>query len=133
MRLQYVLEMDEEQAQIITAALEFYARISAGQWNELAELVLDIRDDEYCEKRDALANGLTELRRIAFPDLPSNASYGVASNPDACRAWELYTVLRHRIAWTRQPEGGIAVCFNEPISFSGKPLAKCIVREVSGE
>ena len=133
MRLQYVLEMDEEQAQILTAALEFYARMSIGQWSELAELVLDMRDNDYCEKRDALANGLKKLRRIAFPDLGDTASYSVASNPYTCRAWEFYTVLRHRIAWTRHPDGGMAVCFYAPISFSGKPLAKCIVREASGE
>jgi hypothetical protein len=132
-RLQYVLEMDAEQANILTAALELYARISVGQWNELADLTLDLRDDEYCEKRDDLIDGLKKLRRIAFPDLGDNASYSVTSNPYTCRAWELYTVLRHRIAWTRHPEGGMAVCFYEPISFSGKPLAKCSVKEAEND
>ena len=121
----YILEMNEDQAQILTDALEFYARMSIGQWNELAELVLNLDDDEYVDKERKMVNRLMKLRYIAFPDLPIDASYSVTSKPLACLAWELYTVVRHRIAWTNHPEGGMTVNFDPPISFTGVPLAEC--------
>lgn len=129
----YILEMNEDQAQILTDALEFYARMSIGQWKELADISLDMRDDEYFEKREALVNGLKKLRAIAYPELPYDGSYSVTAKPLACLAWELYTVMRHRIAWTNHPEGGIIVDFDDPISFSGIPLAECNAVERQGK
>lgn len=132
-KTKYVLEMDEEQVVTINAALEFYARIMVGQWQEIGERCLDLADDDYCDKKEKLDKGLAKLRPIAFPDLPADlsASRGVTAVDKALSAWEIYEVLRHRLAWTRYPEGGWGVDFQKPISFSGKELVKCTVKEDS--
>lgn len=74
---------------------------------------------------------MEKSRRIIFPDLPHTlaASLGIRAVDKAALAWELYTVIRHRIAWTNNPEGGYGCHFDKPISFSGKELAKCEVLE----
>lgn len=123
----YIIEVDDEQADIIRNSLEFYARILIGQWQEIGYHCLDLRDEDYVHKFDCLKKGLGALRPFAFPDLPPNldSSYGVTNRPVPCRAWEIYTTIRHRLAWTRHPEGGITVDFGRPISYSGKPLPRC--------
>lgn len=128
----YVLEMDEEQADIVKDALEFYTRILIGQWQELGYKCLDMKDIDYRQKLTALKEGLRKLRPIAFPELPADlsASYGVTSRVLPCRAWEIYTVIRHRLAWTKHPEGGMTRDYDKPVNYSSKPLAKCEVKSV---
>ena len=125
--LRYVLEMSAEQAKMTSKALELYARLRIGQWRELDYLCLDLSDDDYCEKRDELVSRLLAARAVAYPELgrSEGRSYGIGMFPDADLAWELHEVLRHRIAWTEHPEGGITVNFDRPISLRGNELAKC--------
>lgn len=126
----YIIEMNEEQLVTVNTALEFYARMMIGQWQEIGTHCLDFADDDYCEKKEKLDEGLAKLRPIAFPDLPADlsASHGVMAVDKALSAWEIYEVLRNRLAWTKNPEGGWSVDFQKPISFSGKELVKCTVK-----
>jgi len=128
--MKYILEMDEEQAILTKSALEFYARIIIGQWNMIGELCLDLHDEGYAKKKDALDEGMYDLRKIVYPDLPKGASYGVTSKEKSCLVWEIYQVLRHCMAWTRSPKGGWKVEFDKPISFSGHELPKCWAKEI---
>ena len=43
-------------------------------------------------------------------------------------AWDLQQVIRYRLAWDRNPEGGIQVIFDEPLKSSQEPLA-CIKKQ----
>jgi hypothetical protein len=128
----YILEMSEEQADIVKDALEFYSRILIGQWQELGYKCLDMKDKDYPSKMNTLKRGLATLRPLAFPELPADlsASYGVTSRVLPCRTWEIYTVLRYRLAWTKHPEGGMARDYDEPVNYSSKPLPKCEVKSV---
>ena len=132
--IRYALDMSEEQARITKGALEFYARVLIGQWGELSELCLNIGDEDYLEKKEKLDAGLANLRQIAFSDLPKSlsASYGITKVSRATEAWEIYQVLRHRIAWTMFPEGSWSVDFQPPISFSGKELPTCTSKKRRG-
>jgi len=38
-------------------------------------------------------------------------------------AWDLQQVIRHRLAWDRNPKGGIQVSFDDPLKSSREPLA----------
>ena len=127
----YTLELNEEQTQVMLNVLEFYARMAIGQWNEIGEQFLNIKDNMYVQKKAGLNLGLEKLRKYVYPDLPADihASYGVASVPKACAAWEIFEVLRHCKAQAKNPEGGYTVDFCRPISFSGKPLAKCTAKK----
>ena len=128
---EYVLTLSEEQAKLLCTACEFYARMRTGQWNELIWHCLDLSKEDFCEKRDELEEKLMEARAIAFPDLAKHIGrhYGVGKFKEADQSWEIYEVLRHKIAWTEHPEGGYGVWFDKPMPFSGTPLAKCEVKE----
>ena len=125
--MRYVLDMNEEQANIVDKALELYTRLRIGQWRELLDLCVPLSDEDYCKKSDALIPVLLEARQIPYPELTSNPghSFGVGKFEDADLAWEVHEVLRNKMAWTRHPEGGNGVNFYPPTSFRGNELAKC--------
>jgi hypothetical protein len=58
--------------------------------------------------------------------LPRNAYHGIFSDkiPDEARvAWDLHQVIRHRLSWDDQPEGGITVNFDTPMKYGKEELA----------
>ena len=126
----YRLDLTDEQAKITSAALELYARLRNGQWAELADLCLDLSDEDYAHKKfDLLIPELMRVRQIAYPELAPTwgTSYGVGKFKDSDLAWEIHEVLRNKIAWTEHPEGGMGVCFDKPMSFRGNELAGCSI------
>lgn len=126
--MKYTLTMDEEQAQMLSKACELYARLKAGQWEELLQLCLEWKDPLFRNKYDAALIPLLDARKIVYPELHGvGHSYGVGKLGDADLVWELHKVLEHRISWTRHPEGGMGVNFDAPISFTGHDLAVCTV------
>ena len=131
MAMRYTLELNEEQASTLQAALEFFARMRIGQWEELPRACLDINDERYAEKADFMKMHLLSARRICFPELSNTFghSYGIGKFEDADRAWEIYTSIRHCVAWAHNPKGGLAVCYDKPFSLRGNELAKCTVKD----
>ena len=125
--MKYVLEMNEQHACTVMAALEFYSRMRMGQFRELPSLCLDLSDKEYCDKREYMEALLEPARRICYPELlPTFAhSYGVGKFEDADLAWELYESIRYCRAWAKHPEGGSTVDFGKPMSLRGNKIAKC--------
>ena len=124
--MRYILNMNEEQAKLASRAFELFARLRAGQWMELIDLCVDFADKDFCEKRDILQAKLLDARTTAFPELHGiGHNYGIGKFEDGDIAWELYMVLRNKIAWTEHPEGGMTVNFDPPYSFRGNELAKC--------
>lgn len=135
--VQYVLTLSEEQAECLSAACEFYARIRIGQFNEIIHRCLDlsIETGDYCRRRDEAERLLYLARKEIYPELYGiGHSYGVGNctgkMEDAGIVWELYEVLRNKIAWHEHPEGGGGVNFYPPWSIHGRPLAKCEVVEI---
>lgn len=127
--MKYVLEMNEKQASIVMAALEFYSRMRLGQFGELPRLSLDLSDEEYHDKAEYMEALLELARRRCYPELSYTLahSYGIGKFEDADMAWEIYTSIRHCVSWANNPEGGMSVCFDEPRSFRGNEIAKCTV------
>lgn len=129
--MKYVLEMNETQARILQKALEFYARVRNGQWREIPRICLDINDKHWHEKMEDSILFLEGARKSVYPDLMKSLShsYGVGKFPDADMAWELYTTVRHCMAWAKNPDGGCTVDYDPPISMRGNEIAKCTVKE----
>ena len=125
----YILSLDEEQANLLSHACDFYARMRMGQWQELVSECLEFNTNDFCEQRDRMEQLLLEVRAEAMPELMAcfSHSYGVGKFHDADLVWEIYEVLRNRIAWTNNPKGGDTVDFGDPMSFSGHSLAECKV------
>ena len=124
--VRYTLSMDERQAKMLATACEFYARVNMGQWLEVFHSCADLRRTDYSEARDAVEQLLLQARQIVWPELHgAGHSFGVGKFEHADIVWEIYEVLRNRIAWTEHPEGGIGVSFSKPMSFSGRNLPIC--------
>lgn len=118
----YTLIMTQDQALNLSKACEFYSRVMMGQFGEIAfqTMMPHIGKPDFCERREQMQNLLYQARRFAFPELTGPGhSYGVGHSVTSDRAWEVYQVLRHAIAWTNHPEGGSTVDFHPPMCFSG--------------
>lgn len=127
-KVKYTLVLDERQAKLLAKACEFYARVNIGQWNEIFQSCVDLRRDDYCEVRDAMEPLLLQARQLVWPELQGvGHSFGIGKFEHADIVWEIYEVLRNRIAWTDRPEGGPGVDFAPPMSLAGRELPVCTV------
>ena len=73
----YQIIVNREQLQLIADCLEDISRLAAGQ-PELCNtinLLLALNDDD-CEKRDEIQKHLYAIKKIIYPELSHNASYG---------------------------------------------------------
>lgn len=118
--VKYRLEMNEEQARTVIAALDFWMRMRIGQWDELADLCIECdyqnEDDfsAYSEKRDEVRKRLFQARQIAMPELTRNASWGVYKFESTERAFNILKSVRSAIAWHYNPQGGYEVIYDRP-------------------
>lgn len=91
------LEMTDEQAQIVSVACEFYARVRMGQFNEIVMHTLDMSRpvDDYCTIRENAEKLLLEARKELYPELHGiGHSYGIGKFEDADRAYDVHQVIR---------------------------------------
>jgi len=122
----YTLTLNEEQARILIRALDLYSRIGIGQFEEVAQvydrgLKLDLTT------RDRIRAGLNIAKVEAGH--PVNGSYGIHNEKvdDEFRvAYDLQKVVRHRLAWDHQPQGGMGVHFDTPDQSGSQPLATIV-------
>lgn len=121
----YVLTLTSEQEYIVEQALELLARLHIGQFERVAELLCDPRDTDYCKRRD-LARDLLRLAAIVvFGRSPINYPDVKGKSTEHELAWTIYSVLRYTRSWHENPEGGIAVNYDEPLNLAGGPMPKC--------
>ena len=124
--MDYNLKINEAQAQVLTDALEIYARLGMGQIYEILEHP-DLR-----KQRDAFVidycRALCENLRGAIFGLPIGNYYSISNREisDTNRvAYDLVQVIRHRLVWDRAgnpPERDHKTMFgpiyDEPMHFS---------------
>lgn len=125
----YILELSREQAVMVKDACELLARLRIGQFDSITEMMLEARGvDEYCKRRED-ANDL--LKVVACIIFGRNAYGRPECQKDKLhhRAWNIYTALRYKMAWHDNPEGGWAVCYDEPHPWGGEPIPKCTIVE----
>ena len=103
----FILTLTEEQAQIVSVACEFYARIRIGQFREIIWKTLDmgLPTDDYCRRRDTAEKMLFAARDAIYPELwqGTGSSYGMGKFEDADKAFDVYQVLRHAMGDDRPP------------------------------
>ena len=119
----YTLEISERQAQLISNAVELYARMGLGQFEML--------DHFFWKPKGALEQArehLNSLRLIKNGSLNSNPGISSDLVDDDCRVlFDLHRVIRHRLAWDRDPQatGWKGVAFDTPRQLSeSQDLAK---------
>lgn len=114
------LHLTKEQAETVSKACEFFARIKMGQFDEIPLLCLshELPGGEFYNRRTSAEKTLLEARKHIYPELHGiGHSYGVGKFYDADRAFDVYQVLRYALGDPRTP-------------FSlDEPLPVCIVKE----
>lgn len=133
----YNLTITEDQARALKKACEFLARIKIGQ---VAEVVNHLPlTAENINNRFEVANGLEFLLK-PMCGLGKNSSYGVGVFEDADILFDLYEVIRYRLAWDKAVADGLApapdvrdwmtmitVDYDKPMHWSKtQPLAKIV-------
>lgn len=106
------LTITPEQARAVITAIDFYMRITMGQFKEFASLFWDRNGHD-----EGVTSRLNQIKAIIYPDLPGDgASYGIHGTPfpAAKVGFDVLQVIRHSMAWAENPEGGITVNFDSP-------------------
>ena len=119
---------------MINTALELYSRIGMGQLEEILQHCVFPNekkpDDEQMSFYEKREDARRELERIkcALWALPHPHAYWSISSMeihDSNRvAWDIQQVIRHRLAWDNEPNGGWTVQFDRPMRYGGQPLPR---------
>lgn len=126
--MKYQLTLNERQLEVINKALDFYSRMAAGQFGELLSWFSGFNwvkspDAEDRESLEWLKERLTGLRR--------NAYRSIVTCPEPARiAYDIYQVIRNRLAWDRNPKGGIQVSYDDPHQVSAETLPEIEMSEL---
>jgi hypothetical protein len=127
--LTYQLSLTEKQAQVIIDALDLYSRVGMGQLEDVAHVLrlYSKPSEKYAEwNRIDMVQNLMREAAVAWVG-NAGSYYGITNQKisDVFRvAFDLQQVIRHRLAWDKNPEGGVFVRFDEPMKYSQEPLAK---------
>lgn len=111
----YVLKISEAQAKLISVAVELYARLGTGQFMRLDRFFLK----DFEQARPHL-DALHILRNGSLQSFGSIASKSI--DDDYRVLYDLHQVIRHRLAWDRDPSGkeSIKVDYDTPYRTSKK-------------
>lgn len=121
----YTLTLNEHQAYVIKEALDLFSRIHMGQLDTVADVFVAYAQERGFDTLSFLRDELDNLSPI-WTGLHKHAYHGIHSpkiSDKARVAWDLQQVIRHRLAWDREPKGGIYVDFDTPMRSSAEPLA----------
>jgi hypothetical protein len=125
----YVIVVNDEQAEVLTQALDLFARIGCGQIEELSrhptiqkKLYALIDSDKYLDVKNEAEILIGKLKKLLVGfDLHASHGIGVADEPNRI-AYDMFQVIRNKIAWFKNPAGGMEVDFYDPIQWSEQPL-----------
>lgn len=126
----YKLKISKRQAGVINSALDIYSRLLCGQIGELNVLFRDKIMNGGINQKE-LGDTCTVVKKVIFPNLHPDVSYGIYSDeaPEQAKvAYDLYQVIRNYLAWEMRSAGGYAVDFHEPLKCAKGDLA-VIVKE----
>lgn len=95
------LTLTDEQAQIVSKACEFFARVKIGQFGEI---VWHCAEKHCPDNPEAAKNAWLELRKQLYPDLHGEGhSYGVGKFEEADKAFDVHQVIRYAMGDKREP------------------------------
>ena len=132
--MSYQLTVTAEQAATLRDACELLARCRLGQIADACQEVLDAQGQATVPHE--IAQRCENLCKAAV-GLAPNASWGVGTHPAADLPFDLFQVIRHRLAWDRALAEGrvrpgearrwpemMAVCYDEPLFLTPGPRAE---------
>ena len=85
------------------------------------------------QKREEIDKKIMEIRDLVYPELKDYAHFGIFNPkcPESSKiAYDIIQVLRNKLAWNREPNGGYTVDFGEPLQAGKEELIKVkIIKE----
>lgn len=125
-----VLTLNASEISQIITCLDFYSRIWIGQYLEIDNEMLWIKEDiSRSDSEIAVTPFFREIRKKVLPKLEESlhSSYGIFSHDidvHAGIAYDLQQVIRYTQAWFVNPEGGWTVDYGRPLQANKEiPLA----------
>ena len=144
----YTLTLTEKQAETLMIASEVLARLGIGQFRDALEWLP--RREAYPEgwHNDMAAIGMILSRHMIGRVNGYHSDLGIHNDdvhPTPKIAWDLYQVIRHRLAWDKAVAEGVVdspdsprnwtamlgVHYDEPMKSSAEPLAE--IRRVDAQ
>lgn len=139
---QYKITVNNEQLGVLIHACEVYARLGIGQFRDALEcLPIDWknRGENWHEAMLEIGNIMSKFQHHNIDGWRTSLSICADLTSDRSKAaWDLYQVMRHRLAWDGAVRDGIVasvdsprdwskmmgVHYDEPFKASPQPLAK---------
>ena len=122
----YQIKLNQKQLELIQESLDLYSRLKCGQIEELSnKFSSPFYDRINNENTDIINDCVNELKKNLFPDLSAGSFYGIFSNkaPESAKiSYDMIQVIRHGIAWSVNPKGGMTVNFDSPLKCSKENL-----------
>lgn len=110
----YVLELSQGQAELVSRAVELYARLGMGQFEMLDRFFSWEPKGSCLERARPLLQELVAIKNGRPHCYPGIHSKEISD--DYRVLYDLHQVIRHRLAWDRDshPEGWKGVDYDEP-------------------
>lgn len=121
----YTLTLEREQMAETLKAVELLMRLKLGQYNEIPFALLNIAQEDFCERRD----GAKPLFEAAFAELFKGKPETEWKDDEWHVLYDLYQVMRYARHEAEYPDSK-GVSSYPPMCTAGKPMAKCEWREV---
>lgn len=132
------IELNDDQARLIARALETHSRTLCGQLEVSSLPALETAlyrdpavDEVFYLKRDAIDGYLSEIKKLAFPELSQHQSHGIGSFIEADLAYEMYKGILHHLEIKKMGEvqaksGSYSLSLHSylPLKLTGHPLLK---------
>ena len=130
---QYTLTLSAQQAAVLQEALEVYARLGMGQVDDALRCLPAPATVDICERAEVIR----EVERQLAPVMRGPDGRLPPTSQPSKSAWDLFQVVRHRIAWDHAYARGVlkpgeprrwsemfGCQYDEPLPSSGEPLAR---------
>ena len=127
--VEYTLTMTNDQARETLKAVELLMRLKIGQYEEIPFALLDLGDNEFCDRRDTAKPFL----QAAFGAMsPNRLGSGWKKDNEWYRLYNLYQSLRFAIHNAEHPDS-TGVDSYPPTQFTEEPLPQCEWRHTDAE
>jgi len=132
------ITMTLHQARVLMRAMDLYMRLLMGQFDELEHYFCFFGEEGERFKRNPACKQeikyyMDKVKRIVYPQLSPNASWGITGQPcpeNATMIYDMYKSLDHDISWYQNPKGDWTVNYDKPMHWYKKlPLPEVKVFE----
>lgn len=129
---EFEITLTGAQMRALESATDLMSRIMIGQLREVLDYA-PIKDGHVVEwhvRRKEAAERILNQALYEICDLTPSSSFGIHNRTevkdDARISWDLQKVLRHRLAWDLNPEGGFGNQYDTPMRCGAEELARAV-------